>query len=496
MLYRPLKPILFVAAMLGCQPANAEFYVDSSDLYLRTDLQLLAEYGVITTPINTYPLRWQAMGSQLSKVEISQLPHALTGAYQRVYQRFLHAQHPSIVGSVHLAQASEAAQFRHFGSDYREARQAGASLSFQTDNFAAQGAMTVAANPADGKNVRPDQSYLALVAGNWAFSAGYVAQWWGPGVDSALHRSTNARPMPSIMLTGHQDRPWLSWLGGWSFQSSLSKMEHERFIPNPLLWSHRFNFRPFHAFEVGLSWTSQLCGEGIQCGFKAFKEVLSSGYACPETLPNCQLDSQSKKGNQMAGIDLQYRALWFGHPFSFYYERTCEDSGGSGPLDIADCAALAGAHSWLPWAQPQLKLLIEYADTMVACGTDRKAYNCFYEHSTYRSGSRYYQRSLGSTYDSDARTWVLGVVSQFADESALYATVRNIKLNHDGVTIDTSWTPTINKQKIVQLDLNYQQPLWYGTLKVGASTAHIQLPAAAKQRQHTFYWGYVYHFSA
>ena len=166
------------------------------------------------------------------------------------------------------------------------------------------------------------------------------------------------------------------------------------------------------------------------------------------------------------------------------------------PLEIADCAALAGAHSWLPWTQPQLKLLIEYSDTMVACGTDRKAYNCFYEHCTYRSGSRYYQRSLDSTYDSDARTWMVGLVSQFADQSALYATVRNIKLNHDGVTIDTSWTPTINKQKIVQLDLNYQQPLWYGTLKVGASTTHIQLPAAAKQRQHKFYWGYEYHFSA
>ena len=53
--------------------------------------------------------------------------------------------------------------------------------------------MTVAANPAAGKNVRPAQSYLALVAGNWAFSADYVAQWWGPGVDSALHRSTNAK---------------------------------------------------------------------------------------------------------------------------------------------------------------------------------------------------------------------------------------------------------------------------------------------------------------
>ena len=136
MLYRPLTPILlFVAAMLGCYPANAEFYVNSSDLYLRTDLQLLAEYGVITTPINTYPLRWQAMDSQLRKVKISQLPHALTCANQRVYQRFLHALRSGFARSAHLVQASEAAQFRHFGSDYREAQQTGASLSFQADNF-------------------------------------------------------------------------------------------------------------------------------------------------------------------------------------------------------------------------------------------------------------------------------------------------------------------------------------------------------------------------
>jgi hypothetical protein len=196
----------------------------------------------------------------------------------------------------------------------------------------------------------------------------------------------------------------------------------------------------------------------------------------------------------MAGFDLHYRDLWFGRPVSLYLERTCEDSSSGGPLDIADCANLAGGNTWLQLAQQQVKVFIEYSDTKVACSLDSNYYNCFYEHSTYTSGSRYYKRSLGSTYDSDARSLVLGAITRFPDQSGLYATVRNIKLNDDGVMITSTFTPNIVKQEILQLDLNYQRPFWHGTLKVGASTATIQYPDAADKQENTLYSGYVYQF--
>ncbi len=498
MIFKPFKQLVISGMLLGSYAAQAELFVDSSDLYLRTDMQLLAEYGLIGSPLNTYPLRWQAIGQELKQVDANRLSGQVAEVYQRVYQRYFTEQQASIQGKLSASLATDAAQFRHFGSDYREKQQATASVSFQSKYLAGKGSATLVKDATDGKNARPDDSYLALVVDRWTLSAGYIEQWWGPGVDSSLHKSTNARPMPGLMLTGYHtadyDYQWLHWLGPWSVQSSVSRMEHERVVANPLLWSNRLNLRPISKLEIGLSFTAQLCGEGINCGIDAFKDLLAGNISCPENLPGCAEFEKSNKGNQMAGFDVQYRDLWFGRPVSLYFERTCEDTSGSSPLDIADCANMAGGHTWLQLAQQQVKMFVEYADTMVACDVDRKFYNCFYEHFTYGSGSRYYQRSLGSTYDSDARSWVLGAVTRFADQSGLYATIRNIKLNYDGVSFPANYKPVNDKQQIVRLDLNYQRPFWQGTLKLGASTANIQYPDAADKRENTLYSGYVYQF--
>lgn len=479
-----------------CYSASAELFVDSSDLYLRADMQQLADYGLIRSPMNTYPLRWQLIGKELQQVDTSQLPKSVADVYQRVYQRYLAEQQP-VQAEISANLASDAAQFRHFGSDYREKQQASAQLSFQSNYLAGKAAVTAVKDATDGEQVRPDDSYLAVVLDQWTFSAGYIEQWWGPGVDSSLHKSTNARPLPGLMLTGYQPQDadhWLSWLGPWSVQSSVSRMEAERVVPHPLLWSNRLNLRPHPKLEFGFSFTAQLCGQGIDCGLDAFKALLAGRKSCPETLPNCAEFEVSSKGNQMAGFDVQYRSLWWRRPVSIYFERTCEDTAGGGPLDIADCANMAGAHTWLQLPEQQVKIFVEYSDTMVACDVDNKFYNCFYEHATYISGSRYYQRSLGSTYDSDARSWVFGAVTRFADQSGLYATLRNIKLNYDGVSFPATYKPVMEKQQIMRLDVNYQRPFWHGTLKLGASTANIQYPDAADKQENTLYSGYVYQF--
>ena len=48
--------------------ANSAPWVDVSDIYLRADIQALADAGVITVPVNTYHLMWSGIGSDLSKV--------------------------------------------------------------------------------------------------------------------------------------------------------------------------------------------------------------------------------------------------------------------------------------------------------------------------------------------------------------------------------------------------------------------------------------------
>ncbi len=98
------------------------------------------------------------------------------------------------------------------------------------------------------------------------------------------------------------------WVPG-ACKASVSRMEHERVVANPLLWSNRLNLRPLAKLEIGLSFTAQLCGEGFDCGLDAFKQLLSGNLSCPENLPGCANFEKSNKGNQMAGFDLQYRDL-------------------------------------------------------------------------------------------------------------------------------------------------------------------------------------------
>lgn len=475
--------------------AHAELWIDTKDVYLRADLQFLASQGVLRAPINTYPLRWQSVADALQQVDVAELPASTAQVYQRVlqhYQQSLATQSGYLRASV----ASDAAQFRRFGSDYREKSELTANTSYQHQSFAAKLTVTAVSSADDQKKIRPDDSYVAWVLDEWTLSAGYLEQWWGPAMDSALHKSNNARPMPAVMLTGYQavkdQSPWLAWLGPWTFHSAISRFEQERAVANPLLWSNRFSVVPWQPLEIGLSFTAQMCGEGFACNLKTFTDLLTSTTECPATNPNCLPEERSHTGNKMAGFDLHYRTQWWGQPFSLYYERTCEDSKGDSVLDISDCANMAGGSTWFALPSQQVQVFIEYSDTMVACSEFRKNYNCFYEHSTYGSGSRYYRRSLGSTYDSDARTWAFGAITRFADQSGLYTSLRNIKLNYDGIQGGNQWTPTIAKQEILQLDVNYQQPLWHGTIKLGANTARIDFADLQDKNTQTLYTSYQY----
>ncbi|MFT5003578.1 MAG: hypothetical protein ACI952_001932, partial [Flavobacteriales bacterium] len=80
----------------------------------------------------------------------------------------------------------------------------------------------------------------------------------------------------------------------------------------------------------------------------------------------------------------------------------------------------------------------EYTDTQVACvGNGSTALNCFYEHGTYQSGYRYYQRTIGSTYDNDAQTLVATFLIQTTAGSSWQLKLRKVQLNTD----NSDWYP-------------------------------------------------------
>lgn len=486
---------LGLSAMMFYSSAQAAPWVDTSDIYLRADIQALADAGVISAPINTFPLMWSGIGADLAQTEPALLTPDLVDAFARVNFYYQNAVGNRGNTSIKVAAASDEARFQHFGSDYREKGQLQGSHEYTGERFSYKISASANYNPADDEEIRLDDSYIAVVLGNWIVTAGSVGQWWGPGFDSSLHKSNNARPMPSLMISRNNSQafetPWLSWIGDWSLTGGVSVTEEDRYAPHTLLWNLRGAIKPFRQLEIGLSWTTQFCGEGQECSFNTAVKSITGQRDC--RADTGQGEGCSNYGNQMAGFDVRYADTWFDVPVGLYLERTCEDSKGD-PWQIVDCGKMVGADTRFSIAKQQYKLFIEYTDTMVYCGEDKDQFNCFYEHSTYQSGSRYYGRVFGSTYDSDANVYALGLIGQFDNSHGFTSILRYAQLNKDGANRGGVWAPQPLKEDIMMLELSYRLPMFKGMLTLGGSVANSEFEVQDDNTQGTVFSTYEYKF--
>jgi hypothetical protein len=484
-----------LSAMITYSSAQAAPWVDTSDIYLRADIQALADAGVISAPINTFPLMWSGIGADLAQAEPALLTPDLVDAFARVNFYYQNAVGNRGNTSIKVAAATDAARFQHFGSDYREKGQLQGSHEYTGERFSYKISASANYNPADDEEIRLDDSYIAVVLGNWIVTAGSVGQWWGPGFDSSLHKSNNARPMPSLMVSRNNSQafetPWLSWIGDWSLTGGVSVTEEDRYAPHTLLWNLRGAIKPFKQLEIGLSWTTQFCGEGQECSFNTAIKSITGQRDC--RADNVDEVGCSNYGNQMAGFDVRYADTWFDVPVGLYLERTCEDSKGD-PWQIVDCGKMVGADTRFNIAKQQYKLFVEYTDTMVYCGEDKDQFNCFYEHSTYQSGSRYYGRAFGSTYDSDANVYALGLIGQFDNSHGFTSILRYAQLNKDGANRGGVWAPQPLKEDIMMLELSYRLPMFNGMLTLGGSVANSEFDVQDDDTQGTAFSTYEYKF--
>lgn len=489
---------LTAVGLLFTSLVHAAPWVDTSDIYLRADIQALADEGVITMPVNTYPLMWSGIGVDLNKVEPSTLTPALADAFARVNFYYQNAIQNHGNTSLKVVAATDPARFQHYGSDYREQGELKASHEYVGERFAFKVAASANYDPLDDKEFRFDDSYIAMVIGNWMVTAGAMEQWWGPGFDSGLHKSNNGRPIPSVMLSRNNaaafETPWLSWIGPWTLTTGISRLEEERAVANPLLWNFRGTIKPLRQLEMGLSWTTMFCGEDQECGLSTLWDAIAGNTTCVNGEASCDPALESKIGNQMAGFDIRYADTWFDIPVGIYLERTCEDSSGPMPWDLADCAKMFGVDTRVDFEHSQYKLFFEYSDTMVACGENLNAFNCFYEHGDYQSGSRYYGRSLGSTYDSDAKVYVLGLIGQFANSRGITSILRYAQLNNDGVNRGGAWAPQPPKEDLLMLELSYRMPIWKGMMSIGGTVSQSEFDTADKDTDATLFGSYEYRF--
>ncbi|HSG96834.1 MAG TPA: capsule assembly Wzi family protein [Woeseiaceae bacterium] len=371
------------------------------DIGLRHEIQLLADYGVIRGPVTTWPLAWDAVEADLrrSRDEEMILPVAVERARDRLLAR---AERESQRGrhrvKGRLAVAEKPTRIRGFANTPREEGEVSAGYSWFGDYLTVDLNVTGVDDPADGEDVRPDGSLVALELGNISIAASTMDRWWGPGWDGSQILSNNARPIPSLTIDRNRTdafkTKWLSWIGPWDFSFIAGQMEKERVVPNTRFLGFRVSFKPHPAWEIGLSRTAQWCGDGRPCDWDTFWDLVFGRDNNPDEDPT----RATEPGNQLAGFDIRWTNMWFGTPLSLYAQATAEDEAGGFPsrymvqggLEASGFIRNRWSYRWFA------EVALNSCDALKS----PVLYGCAYRHGIYQTG---YRRALRPRRRRDRR---------------------------------------------------------------------------------------------
>jgi hypothetical protein len=480
--FRAVRRAVRVSATLGAaalgslSSALANPWIAPGDPALRHDIQLLADAGVIRSPVTTWPLSWPDVARDLSRTkEGTHQSRAVENALLRV-RRAAHRETARGIGNLRLgiAGAHEPVGLRTFSDTPREEGELELGGSWLGDRGAVNLELAMVADPADGKHVRLDGSYVAMTFANFMISAGALERWWGPGWEGSLILSTNARPIPGIAIERQYSDPFrwkiLRWLGPWRASLSLGEEEgSDLALPNTRFFAARANFRPALWFELGLSRTAQWCGEGRPCDLETFGNLLIGRDNRDATLA-----VEEEPGNQMAGYDLRLRSPWPALPLALYAQAIGEDEAGGLPSRFI---GLGGIELWGASRLRSYRIHAEYADTATSFFRDTPTFDYAYRNALYPQGYAHRGRAIGHTLDNDGRMYSFGVLLVRASGETWSLLARRVDLNRDGSVPDSVHTASAAADELENVEVQYNHTFAWGELQMGAGYDSYNGPA-------------------
>ena len=474
-------PALAVALLLAPVVGTAGPWIDPGDTGLRHDIQLLADAGVITAPITQWPLSWGdvlAISEEPGRV-LSTAEAAALARVQRLGKaaRTTGEWRPSVAASA----GTEGLTLRNFEATPREKGELDLGLEWTGKRTALrlQGQYVLdpdggVDNPGDSKEWRTDGSYAGIALGNWMVAAAMTDRWWGPGWQSSIILSNNARPIPAFTLDRNSTAPfeskWLSWIGHWDLAVIWGFLEDSGAVPNARFFGIRTTVRPARFLEIGLSRTAMWCGSGRPCGFSTFTDLLLGRDNAGDNV-----SAADEPGNQLGGYDIRLSAASLGVPVALYTQRIGEDEYNFRPsLYLTQI----GAETWGQLGTlGTVRVYLEAADTLAGGDfTGDGQPNVAYNHPIYSNGMRYRNRAIGHTADNDSRIWTLGVLLNDVADRTWALTLTAGDLNRVGKP-DTANTLTPVKQEYVGGELLHSRKLPLGKLSVSVGLESLKTPS-------------------
>jgi hypothetical protein len=443
---------------LVASAARAGPWIASGDLALRHDIQLLADAGIISSPVSTWPMSWPDISRQVLAASEREEPR--DPAVEQALARMLIAARRASSGWRVRAGAGAAERpigLRTFSDTPREEASIEIGADWLSGRWAANLNASVVADAEDGKKLRYDGSYVGLSIGNFMLSAGAMDRWWGPGWEGSLILSNNARPVPAVAVErNHSDAPswWLlRWVGPWRVVVAMGQLEgSDVAVPDARLFAARVNFRPLHWLEFGLSRTAQWCGEGRPCDLRTFGDLLFG-----RDNRDAALSAVHEPGNQLAGYDLRMRSPWPHVPAALYLQLVGEDEAGGLPSKLL---GLAGLETWGESAAGSWRAHLEYSDTSCNFTRRQPLFGCAYRHSLYLQGYTFRGRALGHALGGDGRMYSAGVLLARPAGNTWSMWLSMAETDRGGMTEQP-------RNQLKNLDLQYNRAFAWGALGVG-----------------------------
>ncbi len=458
--------------------ATAGPFVPSGDIALRHDIQRLSDHGVIRSTITTWPMAWAPILRDIDNADVNGMREDVLQALARVRER---ASWETATQEVHfntkIGVADNGRLIRSYDDTPRGRAEVSAGLSWIGERLSLDLNVQGVDSAIDDQEFRVDNSMLGIAAGNWSLSLSTMQRWWGPGWDSSLILSNNARPFPSIVIDRLFNDPfkskWLSWMGPWDLNVMFGELESDRVIPNAQFFGMRFNFRPLPSLELGLTRTAQWCGDGRPCDLDAFRNLLIG----KDNRGGEGINLDNEPGNQLAGVDFRWAPTLLNMPVAIYGQFIGEDEAGGfpsrwmGQFGTEWSGYLMGKYS--------TRVFAEFAGTSCQFYESSEIFDCAYEHGVYRTGYRYRGAAIGHSVDKDARLVSLGASLVDDMDQQWRALVRYGKLNRGG-TNDRN-TVASEPTELASIDLTHSRAFWFGVLEgsVGVERREVSSTGAS-----------------
>ncbi|MDP5131519.1 MAG: capsule assembly Wzi family protein [Paraglaciecola sp.] len=193
-----------IAALFAHQ-LHATPWVKTDDPYLQQSIQQLANAGLITTPVNTWPLMWQPILQDLARIDVSNLTPAQQHAYYRIQTAAGFSQNKEIK-TVAIQAANEPTGQQGFGTQSQQKAMLSVGAELKGGNWTTGIFQQFRHDSFDSNNFSDnarnwDGSYGAYTAGNWVLIAAVQPQWWGPAIHSSFNFNNQQRPTKSLQIS-------------------------------------------------------------------------------------------------------------------------------------------------------------------------------------------------------------------------------------------------------------------------------------------------------